>query len=239
MFGDCSEKERDSLSRHFRDIVGSIIVLFDSLSITALKSLFPKCAGRIDITLDPLKSLLDVSGDPNAPIRLLDPLFRDFLVNQKRCRAGSFWINRMKAHHDVAEGCLHLMSKTLERNICRLKTPGTPRHEIDNAVLNQLLPSQLQYACRYWVRHLQKGYLGIGDVIRVYVFFRTHFLHWLEALSLMGKTSEAILSINLLISISRVRTVRIALSIQDADWKSRSRPTQTYLSFCKMQSDSF
>lgn len=147
VFGDCNRKEEDLLSQRFRDIVGSIIVLFDSLSTIALKSLSPALSDTIDITLDPLKSLLDVPDDRTAPIRLLHPSFRDFLVNQERCRARDIWINQGKAHHDVTERCLYLMLKTHERNIYRLETPGTPTREISNTVMNRYLPCQVQYAC--------------------------------------------------------------------------------------------
>lgn len=129
--------------------MGLIIILYDSLSTFALKSLSPALSGKIDITLEPLKSLLDVPDDQNISIQLLHPSFRDFLVNKERCSARHFWIDQKRAYHDVAEQCLNLMSKTLKRNICRLETSGTPKHTTENSVLNQFLPSQIQYACQY------------------------------------------------------------------------------------------
>lgn len=204
---DCDEKEKDLLSQRFQSIVGPIIVLFDPLSITVLTSLFPTLSETIQITLAPLNSLLDVSDDRDTPVRLLHPSFRDFLLNQERCQARRFWIDQRKAHHNVAEQCLYLMSKTLKKNICRLETPGTPRSAIDSTVLNLLLPPQLQYACQYWVSHLQKKIPSVNDATQVHVFLRTHFLHWLEALSLMGKITEGVHLVNLLESIQEVRTI--------------------------------
>lgn len=204
VFGDCDEQERDLLSRHFRDIVGAIIVLFDSFSLSALKSLFSTFSETMNITLDPLKSLLNVPDDGNTPIRLLHPSFRDFLVNQERCQASHFWIDQKKTHHDVGERCLHLMTETLKRNICQLETPGTSKYAINNLVLNEHLPFELQYACQYWVGHVQKGTLSVYDVTQVYLFLQTHFLHWLEALSFMEKMSEAVHLITLLATIPEV-----------------------------------
>ena len=204
---DCNEKEKDLLSRRFQNIVGSIIVLFDSLSVVSLMSLFPMLSETIEITLAPLKSLLDVPVNRDTPVRLLHPSFRDFLLNQERCQAKSFWIDQRKAHHDVAGQCLNLMSKALKKNICRLETPGTPRSGIDSTVLNLLLPPQLQYACQYWVSHLQKGVLSVDDAAQVHVFLRTHFLHWLEALSLMGKIAEGVRLVKILESIQEVSTI--------------------------------
>lgn len=63
VFGDCNEKEKDLLSQRFQDIVGTIVGLFDSLSTTILKSLFPILSEAIDVTLEHLKSVLDVPDD--------------------------------------------------------------------------------------------------------------------------------------------------------------------------------
>lgn len=205
VFGDCNEKERNLLSRRFRDTVGPIILLFDSPSTIVLKSLFPTLSETIDITLEPLKSLLDVPDDGKMPIQLLHPSFRDFLIDQERCRAEHFWVDQKKTHHIIAKQCLHLMSNNLKRNICQLETPGTPRDEIEDIVLSKLLPSELRYACQYWVYHLDRGTtISVDDAIQVYEFLQTHFLHWLEALSLIGKISEAVLLINLLESFPEV-----------------------------------
>lgn len=204
VFGDCNEKEKEVLSQRFRSTVGSIIILFDSLSTLVLKSLFPTLSTTVDITLKPLKSLLDVPEDQSTPIRILHPSFRDFLVNQERCQVQDFWIDQKTVHHDVAQQCLHLMSKSLKRNMCQLETPGTCRSEIDSAMLLKFLPSPLQYACQYWVGHLQKETLNTYDITQVYMFLQAHFLHWLEALSLTGKTSEAIVLINMLESVPEV-----------------------------------
>lgn len=229
IFGDCHEKEKDLLSQRFQDVVGSIIVLFDSLSIIVLKLLFPAFSEAIDITLSPLKSLLDVPNDQKTPIKLLHPSFRDFLLNQNRCQARNFWIDRKKAHHDVAKHCLALMSNSLRRNICRLKTPSTPRSQINDIVFNELLPPQLQYACQYWVGHLQKGAISRRDVVQVYAFLKIHFLHWLEVLSLTGKLSEAIFMINSLEIIPEVGAIRTTLGVSHTNLISSSKQIQTYL----------
>lgn len=204
VFGDYDEHERDLLSRHFRDVIGAVIILFDSLSIFALKSLFSIFLETMNITLDPLKSLPNVPDDGNTPIRLLHPSFCDSLVNQERCQASHFWIDQKKTHRNVGERCLHLMTETLKRNICQLETPGTSRHVINNLVLNEHLPFELQYACQYWLGHVQKGTLSVYHATQVYLFLQTHFLHSLEALSFMEKMSEAAHLITLLATFPEV-----------------------------------
>lgn len=79
--------------------------------------------------------------------------------------------------------------------------------------LHRHLPYHVQYACQYWVDHLQKGDVSLYDGRRVYEFLQTHFLHCLETLSLMGKMSEAVLMIKVLGAIPEVRTIRVVLHV--------------------------
>lgn len=109
-------------------------------------------------------------------------------------------------HTNIAYLCRKLLSKTLKRDIRQVKTPSTSTRDIETAVLNQNLPSRLQYACQYWIRHIQNGILTDDDIQRAYDFLRSHFLHWLKALSLMGKTSETVSLVGVLESILKVST---------------------------------
>jgi hypothetical protein len=54
------------------------------------------------------------------------------------------------------------------------------------------LPPHLRYACRYWVRHV--GHSQEIDKLTdsLLGFMRTHFLHWLEALSLLNMLGDGI-----------------------------------------------
>jgi hypothetical protein len=55
-----------------------------------------------------------------------------------------------------------------------------------------------QYACRYWVYHVQHSMVQICDEDKVHVFLQKHVLHWLEALSFMNRISEVIGQLGLL-----------------------------------------
>ena len=70
--------------------------------------------------------------------------------------------------------------------------------------MNQCLPPDVQYACLYWVEHLQKGGAQLCDDAQVHQFLQEYFLYWLEAISLMGKTAEGVLAITSLESIVAV-----------------------------------
>ena len=72
------------------------------------------------------------------------------------------------------------------------ETPGTLVTDVESSRVEQCLPPEVQYACLYWIPHLQKSGAQLYDNDEVHHFLQEHFLHWLEALSWMRKTSEGI-----------------------------------------------
>ena len=101
-------------------------------------------------------------------------------------------------HLGIARRSLKLLSRTLKRDICGLRMPGALLSEVRGVNQDSLV--RIRYACCYWVGHLhvsylQQGQVGLYDSDQVYKFLKEHFLHWLEALSLMGKMSEGVLMI--------------------------------------------
>jgi hypothetical protein len=66
---------------------------------------------------------------------------------------------------------------------------------VESSRIEQCLPSEVKYACLYWIQHLQKSGARLHDNDHVYQFLKVLLLHWLEALSWIRKTSEEILSI--------------------------------------------
>jgi hypothetical protein len=96
------------------------------------------------------------------------------------------------------------MSDTLKQDICDVGSPGALVADVESTQVEQCLPPEVQYACLYWVQHLQKSGVQISDRAHVHQFLQEHLLHWLEALSWMQKISEGILAIISLQSITKV-----------------------------------
>ncbi|KAL4733371.1 WD40-repeat-containing domain protein [Aspergillus similis] len=94
------------------------------------------------------------------------------------------------------------MNEFLKQDICNLKAPGTLLDNITSSRVNQSLPPGVQYACLYWVQHLQESRSKICDNDDIHQFLNKNLLYWLEALALMRKISEGILALNSLLSIS-------------------------------------
>jgi nucleoside phosphorylase len=194
--GDYSVAERMQMADQFRRVVGSIVVVFDALSASALSMLLFQSEAEaleiVNITLDPLHSVLSIPLDSGLPIWLLHPSFRDFLLDHDRCPDDRFWVDSKVAHSSLARSCLELMSNALKENICGLQSPGSLASDIEKHTLVSCVPPPLQYACRYWVEHLQQSDLGLCSNGEVYSFLQKHLLNWLEALSVMGRSTEGL-----------------------------------------------
>jgi hypothetical protein len=128
------------------------------------------------------------------PVRLLHLSFRDFLLDPQKRGKSPFWVDERETHERLASKCLQLMSspKGLKQNMCNLTRPGTLRSEIDSRTIDDGLPPEMRYACRYWVHHLEQSKGRICDRDSVHTFLQKYFLYWLEAMSLIGKASESI-----------------------------------------------
>ncbi len=117
----------------------------------------------IDLILRSLHSVLDVPEYQDSPIRLLHPSFRDFLLDEQRCLDDQFRINEKKAHSDLVKCCLQLISTSLNSDICGLYMPGALASEVESNTAKHCFPVDIQYTCRYWVDHSQRGEIGLCD----------------------------------------------------------------------------
>ncbi|VUC35023.1 unnamed protein product [Clonostachys rosea] len=196
LYGLHSARKQEVVER-FSQVVGSIVILADPLSTTALSRLLGISLDSVEDQLSLLHSVLNVPVDSNAPVKLLHLSFRDFLVDpEKRLKPKEypFNIDETKIHQRLAEQCLKLLfcKDNLRRDICGLRKPGKPRSEIAMSTIQAELPPEVQYACRYWIYHLKAGNSSICDGSLVDRFLTRHLLHWLEALSIIGCISESI-----------------------------------------------
>ena len=186
---NASDKKR--LYQEFRVIVGSMVILAEPLSVPSLAVLLNIVQDTIALRLRPLHSILWVPADPETPVRTLHLSLGEFLLS-KKVRHKPFGVNGPATHQMLFTKCLEILSgpNVLRENLCDLKNPGQTRQEIDPPMINERFSPVFQYACRYWVDHVQHSMVPIHDYDKVHVFLQKHFLHWLEALSLMNKITE-------------------------------------------------
>jgi NACHT domain len=208
LFDDEDEADKERRTSEFRDIVGSIIVLESPLSISSLARLLQISKEDIKCRLDSLHSVLNILDSEDLPVRLLHLSFRDFLVDPQKKGKSPFWVDERETHERLASKCLKLLSSPegLRQNICKLLNPGTLRCEVDKQTIAICLPPELQYACRYWVYHLEQSNRHIHDGDSIHLFLQKYLLYWLEAMSLVGEAYKCIYMINRLQALTEVRS---------------------------------
>ena len=179
-----SAADAAQLCDRFKHLVGSIVVLLNELPILALAELLSLTPTSVDAALRKLHSVLNIPPDEASPIRMLHPSFHDFVLEESRCTDQRFCVDGKDAHGKLARHCLRVMSSMLRRNICRLRTPGSPPLDVDQGGIDRYVPKHLQYTCLYWIDHLARSqpydHTRSGLDTEVRSFFQKDFLHWLE-----------------------------------------------------------
>ena len=191
--------------KQFCKIVRCIVILASPLLTTALARLLSMPRDEINGRLVLLHSVLSVPISGEAPVRLLHLSFRDFLVDPDK-RGIPFWIDEKQTHMNLAASCLQVLSY-LKQDVCGIGAPGLPRTALSAENINTCLPPEVQYACLYWVHHLEKGGTYIADNSDAYGFLKCHFLHWMEALAIIGRAVESLGLIQTLQSRLKVRYI--------------------------------
>ena len=107
-----------------------------------------------------------------------------------------------RSHHtELLFSCLNLMKRRLKKNICNLDGYAVLSRGEDPSTHRKLhIGDALEYACRFWTRHLVKTPNSGHDAeeVRKAVdeFFTTYLLFWIEVLVIMGNLDAGIYAIN-------------------------------------------
>jgi hypothetical protein len=187
------------LCRRLRDLLGSIVLLQEPMSIHSLALVLDTDEDDLIRDVHSLAAVLLVGPDIDnfslPLVRIFHPSFRDFLL--ERCIDERFSVNESIRHRKLALYYLDTLNNTLHRDICGIQNPTLSNGE----VLNPLIPERIQalvsgatrYACRYWMIHLSKSEAPEPRLLAAMrIFASTHMFHWVELLSLIGQVDFAI-----------------------------------------------
>ncbi|KAL4813122.1 hypothetical protein BDW67DRAFT_168863 [Aspergillus spinulosporus] len=193
---ESDDLEQQQLLQEFQEIIGVIVLLAVPLSINALSRLLGIGADKISNRLVTFQSVLSIPGDRDRPVRILHLSFRDFLVRSRT----KFHVDERQRHKDIVKSCFQTMRSHLRKDICNLAHPGMRRADVEDQAIRQYLPPELKYSCRYWTQHFKQSQpLSLSsDIEDVRLFLQKHFLHWVEAMSLLGLISEVVHMLDLL-----------------------------------------
>ena len=185
----------------FRAVVGTVLLIFNPLSIKGLSQLLRHPTSHVRSILRLLHSLLLVPDGVEDPILTFHKSFPDFLTDPERCKDKRFLVEPAVHHAEILFSCLNLMKERLKKNICNLD---------DHAVLSEVkdlsarqkshIGDALEYACCFWARHLLEvpgTSPCVGEVQKaIEQFFTMCLPYWIEVLALTGNLSVGVYAID-------------------------------------------
>ena len=216
-FHDLDPGDQDVYSR-FKLVVGTVLLVSYPLSRKSLSELSENCGtpSHISNTLRSLHSLLLVPMVEVEPIHTFHKSFPDFLTDPGRCKDERFFVDPPVHHINILFSCLGLMRKRLKRDICNLN--GSNLGDVENlpARKETWIGDALEYACRFWTKHLAKipsDGLHVKQVQElVDEFFTTRLPFWIEVLVLTGNLDSSVYALHDIdqwyLSVSRVISVK-------------------------------
>ncbi|KAJ7832893.1 hypothetical protein B0H14DRAFT_1171953 [Mycena olivaceomarginata] len=132
-------------------------------------------------------SVIDVPNSTDCPVVIFHASFPDYMTDSRRSESNTLDTD---THHAVlAFQCIECMNSLLHENMCRIARTDLTDSIAEN-VLSHWIPAHLRYASIYWGTHL--ALMSSGPSISTLksefeAFTKTHILHWLECMSLIGK----------------------------------------------------
>jgi hypothetical protein len=191
-----TDEEKEEVCCLLKTLLGTIVVLFSSLSVTSLASLVCLQKNEVFDNLRVLHSIFHIPENTDEPILPQHDSVRGFLLNKRRCTDSRFRVDEREIHTQLARQCLRLMNDKLKKNICGFQGHGILVDDIDKGLVDDYIPPQLRYACLYWVEHVHLS--GNAQSLRspVNSFLREHLLHLLEVLGLIDKLSYGVEMLN-------------------------------------------
>ena len=190
-FGDDLEDDPKT-----RSVLGAVVLAANPLSTSAIAALLGFDAEDVPPLLSSVSSLLILREDINRPVRPFHKSFPDFVTDPVRCSDKRFHISPPDHHLELLTGCLNLMNRTLEKDMCRLPdaVANSDVNDLKEKTEKHIDPA-LRYACLSWHTHLGDADATPADAPKItpilHQFLETKFLFWLEVLSVLGAVRNA------------------------------------------------
>jgi len=178
-----------------RSVLSAVVLAVDPISPSTIATLLGFDTEEVHILLSSVHSLFALQEDIDRPVQPFHKSFPDFITDPTRCANPRFHVCPPDHHKELLVGCLELMNRRLERNMCNLPD-GMINSEVDDLKerIEKNIDRALQYACRSWYKHLVGTTPEDTSKITflLHEFLEGKFLFWLEVLSVFGAAREAV-----------------------------------------------
>jgi hypothetical protein len=209
-----------------KHILASIAIVYRPITLKELTSLV-KMLKNMSNDPESLGEIIGLCGSfltiREGTIYFVHQSAKDYLV--EHASSEIFSDGCIEEQQRIVLGLIEAMDKALQRDVYSLRHPGCSIDEVEYPDPDPLAP--IRYACIYWVDHLceiKSSYneVGLYNNGTIYVFLRQHFLHWLEALSLIKGISEGVMAMAKLIGLltvsyylTKVEYLRILIDLEN------------------------
>ena len=184
-----------------RSTIGAVVLVVNPLPPSGIVELIGMDPEKVKLFLTLVQSLLILEG-PDQPVKPFHKSFPDFITNPLRCADTRFYVSPGHLHLELLKNCLRVMNNGLEQNLLSL-----PDYALNSEVkdlkmkVDNHISSALQYACQSWHNHLIKTEGDIKYIVSsLHTFLEKKFLAWLEVISALGATRQAVIALKQLIS---------------------------------------
>ncbi|OJZ90793.1 hypothetical protein ASPFODRAFT_706175 [Aspergillus luchuensis CBS 106.47] len=195
-----------------RNVLMAAMVATDPLALSEIEILaeLPEGEDTAEAVVQECRSFLTIR---NNTVYLVHQSAQDYL--QKHYRR-LYNVSSATLHHQLYKRALHGLRKNLKQNIYGVSHYGIAIQDVQ--IPNPDPLNCIRYACRYWVYHLVQSGCTSTDMEDILSFFNTHFLHWLEAMGLLGLFPDIVRLVGQLKSSSETKNVPVLLDfLMDAE----------------------
>jgi hypothetical protein len=194
-----------------RYVLASTATLYQPVTIRELVALVE----QLETAGDYVQEVISLCGSfltvRNDTVYFVHQSAKDFLLT--KASAEVFPHSVEDVHRNVFSKSLAIMSRTLHRDMYRLKALGFPVEDVKQPNPDPLRVSR--YPCIYWIDHLfdskPGSWANSGSDWQVfesvYGFLAKKYLYWLEGLSLCKSIEKGVLSMTQLWSLVQVRSI--------------------------------
>lgn len=187
--------EAPDFKAHFRAVVGFVLVAKNPLRSSAIEQLLEVPVQQV---LWRLSSV--IRHNDSDPVRILHKSFSEFVSTSDRCGDSIWLINIPRHEYQAAAKCIRQMGKSFE----------APRHFVLGLACEGDYDEAVTYACEHWIHHVlavEDGAERMEIAAAVYGFMKVHTMHWLEAMSILGKSRSTPSTLEQLYKWARVRSL--------------------------------
>ncbi|RAK85327.1 Pfs, NACHT and WD domain protein, partial [Aspergillus costaricaensis CBS 115574] len=202
----------ETMSSCCRNVLMAAMIARDPLALSEIEILaeLPEGEDTAEAVVQECRSFLTIR---NNTVYLVHQSAQDYL--QKHYRR-LYNVSSATLHHQMYKRALHGLRKNLKQNIYGVSHYGIAIEDVQ--IPNPDPLNCVRYACRYWVYHLVQSGCTFTDMEDILSFFNTHFLHWLEAMGLLGLFPDIVRLVGQLKSNAETENVPVLLEfLMDAE----------------------